>query len=68
METPKIDIMIEDAIKKCQTHAYKAKENAKDLRNNGFEGEVIADLIHECEQALKFAHLYQGYVNTLTLE
>ncbi len=64
----KIDIMIDDAIKKCQTSAHVAKDLAGDLRRNGFDGQVIADLIEECEKALKFAHAYQSYVNTLTLE
>lgn len=64
----RIDMLIEDAITKCQTSGHRVKAGAGDLRKNGFDGEIIADLIHECEQALKYAHLYQAYVNTLTME
>ncbi len=67
-DIPKIDLMIEDAIKKCQTHSYKAKDIAGDLRHNGFDGQVMADLIKQCESALKFAHAYQSYINTLVCE
>ncbi len=61
--TDKIETLKEDAIKKCMTHAHVAKDIAGDLRLNGFDGQVMADLIIECETALKFAHLFQGYNN-----
>ena len=67
-ELSKIDIMIEDAIVKCQTNSYKAKETAKDMRNNGFDGEMCGKLIKECELALRYANMYQAYVNTLVCE
>lgn len=60
----KIDTLIEDAIKRCQTHAHRAKSTAGDLRTNGFDGELAGDMIRECEMALKFAHAYQSYVNS----
>ncbi len=60
-------LMVDDAIKKCQTHCHVAKDMAGDLRKNGFDGQVMADLVHECEMALKFAHLYQGYINVVDL-
>lgn len=65
IEMSKTNLMIEDAIKKCQTNAYKAKDLAGDLRHNGFDGQIVADLIKQCESALKFAHAYQSYINTL---
>lgn len=67
-ESKKIDQMTTDAIVKCQTNAYKAKETAKDLRNNGFDGELCGKLIKECETALKYANMYQAYINTLVCE
>lgn len=68
MPLEKIDIMIEDAIKKCQTHGHLVKSTAGDLRNNGFDGELCGQLIRECEMALKYAHAYQAYINTLAWE
>lgn len=64
----KIDIVIEDAIKKCQTHGHIIKDKAGDLRNNGFDGQICGELIKECESALKYAHLYQAYINSLAWE
>lgn len=58
-----IDTLIEDAIKKAMTHAHLAKETAKDLRENGFDGEICGELIRECEQTLRFAHMYQAFNN-----
>lgn len=58
-----LENILNDAIEKCQTHAHRAKAYAGHLRNNGFSGSVIADLIFESEQALKYAHLYQAYIN-----
>jgi len=63
--TTRLDNMIDGAIEKCNTHAYRAKDIAKDLRTNGFDGHLAADLIKECELALKFAHLFQAYINCL---
>lgn len=60
---PKIEILIRAAIKNCQTHSYKAKDIAKDLRNNGFDGYLASDLVKELELALKFAHFFQAYIN-----
>lgn len=57
------EVLIEDSIKKCQTHAHLSKSTAGDLRNNGFDGELAAILIRECELTLKYAHLYQAYIN-----
>lgn len=67
-EMSKIDIMIEDVITKCETHSFKARASAADLRKNGFDGQVVADLIRQCELALKNAHAYQSYINTLACE
>ena len=61
----RLDTMVDGAIEKCNTHSYRAKDIAKDLRANGFDGHLTADLIKECELALKFAHLYQAYINCL---
>lgn len=63
-ETPKLIVLEEAAIKNCQTHAYKAKDIAKDLRNNGFDGQLAAELVKELELSLKNAHLYQAYINS----
>lgn len=62
-EIPQEDTLIESSIKNCQTHAHKLKEIAGDLRFNGFDGQLIADLIKEAESALKYAHMYQAYIN-----
>lgn len=59
-----MDSLIEDAIIKCQTHAYKSKEIAKDLRNNGFDGELTGELVKELELSLRYAHYYQAYINS----
>lgn len=68
MTEEKIDIMIEDAIKKCQTHGHLIKAKSGDLRQNGFDGELCGELIKECEMALKYASMYQAYINTLVWE
>lgn len=66
--TEHIDILIEDAIKKCQTHAHVSKDLAGDLRHNGFDGEVMGDLIKNAELVVKYASMYQAYINTLVSE
>lgn len=63
--TEKIQSLVEDALKKCKTSAFLTKETAKDLEQNGFHGEVVADLIQHAETALKHAHAYQSYINVL---
>ena len=55
----------EDAIKKCETKLYLARGCAADLRHNGFDGELVGELIKHCENALKFAHSYQAYMNVI---
>jgi hypothetical protein len=63
-----IDTLINSSIEKCQTSAHRAKAIAGDLRNNGFDGELVGQLIGELENALQNAHMYQAYINTLVEE
>lgn len=60
----KTQAAINSSIEKCETHCYIARGNAADLRNNGFLGTEIAELIKNLEMALKNAHMYQAYINT----
>ncbi len=68
LELNQIDVFIEASIKNAQTHAYKAKDIAADLRYNGFDGAMVADLIENLELSLKNAHMYQAYINCQNTE
>lgn len=55
--------LLEDSLKKVQTHSHRAKTFAGDLRNQGFSGTTTGAMIAEAQAALENAILYQGYIN-----
>lgn len=58
-------VLLDDAIKKCETHCFVARGHAADLRHQGFSGTEISELVKNLEAALKYAHLYQAYSNAI---
>ena len=58
-----LDKLIMKSIINVQTHAHKAKDLAGDLRANGFEGRILAELRTEAEKVIKYVHEYQAYIN-----
>lgn len=63
--TDKKIILLEDAIKKCETSFYVGRGHAADLRHNGFDGQIVADMIKSAQEALKYAYAYQFYMNAM---